>query len=78
MGLIGALGLLGMALNFALQVLEDRYRRAGTLLAAQIPVSGWHEMIGEPTIADAIMDRLAHTPYIFELKGGSRRHTEPS
>ena len=56
-----------------LEILDDRYRRTGTIIAGQLPVSTWHELIGEPTIADAVMDRLAHTPYIFELKGGSRR-----
>ena len=56
-----------------LEILDDRYRKAATIIAAQIPISAWHKVIGEPTIADAIMDRLAHTPYIFELKGGSRR-----
>jgi DNA replication protein DnaC len=56
-----------------LEILDDRYRRTGTIIAGQPPVSTWHELIGEPTIADAVMDRLAHTPYIFELKGGSRR-----
>lgn len=56
-----------------LEILDDRYNRAATIIASQLPVSKWHKMIGEPTIADAIMDRLAHTPWIFELKGGSRR-----
>jgi len=56
-----------------LEILDDRYRNAGTIIAAQVPIGTWHELIGEPTIADAIMDRLAHTPWIFELKGASRR-----
>ena len=56
-----------------LEILDDRYRKAATIIAAQPPVSTWHKLIGEPTVADAVMDRLAHTPYIFELKGGSRR-----
>jgi DNA replication protein DnaC len=56
-----------------LELLDDRYRKSGTIIAGQVPVSEWHHLIGEPTLADAIMDRLAHTPYIFELKGGSRR-----
>ena len=56
-----------------LEILDDRYHRLGTIVAAQLPVSKWHDVIGEPTIADAAMDRLAHTPYIFDLKGGSRR-----
>lgn len=56
-----------------LEILDDRYNRAGTIIASQLTVNTWHELIGEPTIADAVMDRLAHTPWIFELKGGSRR-----
>ena len=56
-----------------LELLEDRYGRAATIIASQLPVGSWHQAIGEPTIADAIMDRLAHTPFIFELKGGSQR-----
>ena len=56
-----------------LEILDDRYRKAATIVSAQIPMSSWHQAIGDPTIADAVMDRLAYTPYIFELKGGSRR-----
>lgn len=56
-----------------LEILEDRYGRAATVVASQLPVASWHTSIGEPTIADAVMDRLAHTPFIFELKGGSQR-----
>ncbi|HUZ18919.1 MAG TPA: IS21-like element helper ATPase IstB [Spirochaetia bacterium] len=56
-----------------LEILEDRYGRTATVIASQLPVAKWHACIGQPTIADAIMDRLAHTPFIFELKGGSMR-----
>jgi len=63
----------GFSIDNSVRILDDRYRRTGTIIAGQPPVSTWHELIGEPTIADAVMDRLAHTPYIFELKGGSRR-----
>jgi len=56
-----------------LEVLEDRYARAATVIASQLPIAKWHACIGQPTIADAVMDRLAHTPFIFELKGGSLR-----
>jgi DNA replication protein DnaC len=61
-----------------LEVLEDRYARAATVIASQLPVAKWHGSIGDATIADAVMDRLAHTPYIFELKGGSLRKTKPA
>lgn len=61
-----------------LELLDDRYNKAGTIITGQVPIGAWHEIIGEPTIADAIMDRLAHTPWIFELKGESRRRKTPS
>lgn len=56
-----------------LEILEDRYRKWATVVVSQLPLDSWHEAIGEPTVADAILDRLAHTPFIFDLKGGSMR-----
>jgi DNA replication protein DnaC len=56
-----------------LQILEDRYERAGTVIASQIPVAKWHEYIAEPTIADAILDRLIPKAHRVELKGKSLR-----
>lgn len=56
-----------------LELLDDRYNKTGTIITGQVPIDAWHAIIGEATIADAIMDRLAHTPWIFELKGGSKR-----
>ena len=44
-----------------------------TIITSQLPVRDWHEFIGEPTLADAVMDRLLHLSYKFELKGGSMR-----
>jgi DNA replication protein DnaC len=61
-----------------LELLDDRYNKLGTIITGQVPISVWHDIIGEPTVADAIMDRLAHTPWIFELKGASRRRQVPS
>lgn len=61
-----------------LEILDDRYNTAGTIIAGQVPIGAWHDIIGEPTVADAIMDRIAHTPWIFELKGASRRMKSPS
>jgi DNA replication protein DnaC len=43
--------------------LEDRYGRTATIIVSQLPVESWHEMRGDPTIADAILDRLVHTAY---------------
>jgi len=58
-----------------LEVLEDRTERASTLITSQVPVTAWHELIGEPTIADSICDRLIHTAYVIELSGPSLRET---
>lgn len=56
-----------------LQILEDRYGKKSTLISSQLPVSNWHQYIGESTIADAIMDRLAGNAHRFDLKGDSLR-----
>jgi DNA replication protein DnaC len=58
-----------------LEVLEDRSERASTLITSQVPVKAWHDLIGEPTIADSICDRLIHTAYLIELHGPSLRET---
>ncbi len=60
-----------------LEVIEDRNERRSTLLATQLPVTAWHEAIGEPTLADAICDRLLHRAHRIELKGRSLRSTKP-
>lgn len=56
-----------------LQILEDRYGKKSTLITSQLPVVKWYEFIGEPTLADAIMDRLAGNAHRIELKGESLR-----
>lgn len=56
-----------------LQILEDRYGKKSTLISSQLPVNLWHQYIGESTIADAIMDRLAGNAHRFDLKGDSLR-----
>ncbi|MBC8318818.1 MAG: ATP-binding protein [Desulfobulbaceae bacterium] len=53
-----------------LELLEDRHGRKSTVVASQFPTQSWYELIGEPTIADAICDRLIHTSYQIKLKGG--------
>ena len=58
-----------------LEILDDRYGRAATLIATQIPVADWHARLPDPTLADAILDRLVHNAYRFELKGESMRKT---
>jgi DNA replication protein DnaC len=56
-----------------LEVIEDRYGRACTVITSQLPIPKWHEWIGDPTLADAILDRLLNNAYKLELKGNSRR-----
>jgi hypothetical protein len=56
-----------------LEILEDRYQLRSTLVAGQLPHEHWHEQIGDPTLADAILDRLIHNAHIIQLKGGSMR-----
>nr|WP_195165231.1 IS21-like element helper ATPase IstB [Mesorhizobium sp. NBSH29] len=56
-----------------LEIFEERYRRKSTLITAQLPVAQWHSMIGEPTIADAILDRIIHNAHRIALEGDSMR-----
>ena len=56
-----------------LELLEDRYNLKSTIVAAQIPADKWHETIADPTLADAILDRLIHNSHRIELKGESMR-----
>ena len=58
-----------------LEILDDRYNRGSTLITSQFPISTWHDLIGEPTIADAILDRLVHAAHKITLKGDSMRKT---
>jgi DNA replication protein DnaC len=56
-----------------LEILEDRYDRRSTLVTSQVPVKRWHEALADPTMADAILDRLVHNAHKIELKGESMR-----
>jgi len=56
-----------------LEILEDRYGRKSTLVTSQLPLEGWHEIIGDPTYADAILDRLLHNAHRIALRGESMR-----
>ena len=56
-----------------LEVIEDRHGSSSTLMTSQLPVENWHAHIGDPTIADAILDRLIHNAHRINLKGGSMR-----
>lgn len=59
-----------------LEVIEDRYGRRSTIVTSQLPIQKWHDWIGDPTVADAILDRLVHNAYKINLKGASRRSTK--
>ena len=56
-----------------LEILEDRYGLRSTIITSQLPVSSWYEVIGDPTIADAICDRLINSSYRTELGGNTLR-----
>lgn len=59
-----------------LEIIEDRYDRRSTLITTQLPVKHWHDILADPTLADAIMDRLVHNAYKIELKGESMRKSK--
>jgi DNA replication protein DnaC len=56
-----------------LELLDDRHGNRSTLVTSQVPVDHWHEVIGDPTLGDAILDRLVHNAYRINLKGESMR-----
>jgi len=56
-----------------MEVIDDRHGRASTIITTQLPVDCWHDMIGDPTYADAILDRLVHNAYRLDLKGKTMR-----
>ena len=56
-----------------LEILEERYGRRSTMITSQLPVDRWHQIIGDPTYADAILDRLVHNAHRIELVGESMR-----
>lgn len=59
-----------------MKIVEDRYEAGSTLIKSQLPIDKWHDVIGEPTFADAILDRLVHNAYRVELDGQSMRKTK--
>lgn len=56
-----------------LEILDDRYQTGSTLVTSQLPVEHWHDSIGDPTLADAILDRLIHNAYRLTIDGESMR-----
>lgn len=59
-----------------LEIVDDRFDKSSTLITSQLPVDRWHAWLDEPTLADAILDRLVHNAYRLELKGESMRRTK--
>ncbi len=61
-----------------LEIVEERYDRKATVVTSQLPVKAWHDAMQDPTLADAILDRLVHNAYKLELKGESMRRKRSS
>ncbi len=61
-----------------IEIIEDRHGKRSTLITSQLPVKGWHEVIGERTIADAVLDRIVHNAHRIELSGESLRKRQPA
>jgi DNA replication protein DnaC len=59
------------------EICEDRYQTRSLILTSQLPVAKWHEQIGDPTVADGILDRLVHNAHRLELRGESMRKNRP-
>jgi DNA replication protein DnaC len=62
-----------MSRMMLLEIIEDRHQKSSTIIASQLPVEQWYDVIGESTVADAILDRLVHTSHRIELSGESMR-----
>ncbi len=67
----------GQAANDLMDVIDDRAGVRSTIVGSQLPVSEWHHLIADPSIADALLDRLVHRAVRIELKGGSMRREAP-
>jgi len=61
-----------------LEIVEDRYDKGSLIITSQVPVDRWHDLIGIPTLADAILDRVVHNAYRIELAGESLRKQRSS
>jgi DNA replication protein DnaC len=61
-----------------LEIIEDRYGRRSTIVTSQLPIKAWHDAMQDPTMADAILDRLVHNGHKIELKGDSMRKRQSS
>jgi len=72
----GTASVVGKQYRDFLEILDDRQGQGSTLVTSQFPVSQWHEIIADPTVADAILDRLIHNAYRIDLKGESMRKSQ--
>ena len=61
-----------------LEIVEDRYDRGSLIITSQVPVDRWHDLIGVPSLADAVLDRVVHNAYRIELAGESLRKRRAS
>ena len=61
-----------------LEIIEDRHGIRSTVATSQLPLEKWHDVVGDPTLADAILDRLVHSAYQLNLKGESMRKRRPA
>ena len=61
-----------------LEIVEDRYNAGSLIITSQLPVDRWYELVGNPTLADAILDRIVHNAYRVELSGESLRKPRAS
>ena len=59
-----------------LEIFEDRHGARSTIVTSQLPVETWHDYVADPTIADALLDRIVHVAHRIKLKGPSRRKLE--
>lgn len=73
----GLAALEAQAANDLMDVVDDRADRSSTIVTSQLPVSEWHHLINDPSVADALLDRLVHRAVRIELKGGSMRKEAP-
>jgi DNA replication protein DnaC len=60
-----------------LEIVDDRYGRGSLIISSQVPIERWYEIVGDPTLADAILDRIIHNAHRIELKGESLRKQRP-
>ncbi|MFV2070668.1 MAG: ATP-binding protein [Pirellulales bacterium] len=65
-------------MQLSLTILDDRFNVRSTLVTSQLPTEHWHQHLGDPTLADAILDRLVHNAYKLDLKGESMRKRKSS